>query len=397
MRIVQLTETLHAGGAETFVVRLSNALAEAGHEVTLAVALPVIHPAVRDALDPRVAIVVLPLPRWRWWSKAESALRRAGLTFRPLHRRQTSWLKGLIRTVRPDAIHSHLLKADLIAMEAKGAAPGARHVVTVHGDYPMYLAGEADPFLRDAEKHMRMVAAGADGIVGVAAGHLALFRDRLGSDAGRLHLVYNGYPELPASMAGRKELGLPEGKFLFGMVARGIESKGWGEAIAAFRELGRDDAALVLVGEGPFLDGLRAGNAGPATMFTGFSARPLDMIRHFDVGLLPSNFGAESLPTVIIEYLLCGKPVIASDVGEIAAMLAAPDGGAAGEVIPLQNGRVPVDVLAESMRRMLDAAEHRAALAANARPAFAKFAMDECVRRYVDLYAGASSSNKARH
>lgn len=394
MRILQLTETLHAGGAETFVVRLSNALAAAGHEVTVAIAVPIVNAAVRGALDPEVAVEILPLPKWRWWSKAESGFRKAGIRFRPLQWRQRRWLERLIGEHRPDVIHSHLFKVDLLATAIRRKFPGLGHVLTVHGDYPMYLDGSADPFMLDAKALMRTVAKQADAIVAVAATNLRLFRDVLGADEDRLHLIYNGYPAPSERARTRAQLGLPEGKFVFGMVGRGIEGKGWREAIAAFELLNHPDAALVLVGEGPALERLQGEVVNPSVHFAGFAANPIDFVSQVDVGLLPSR--AEALPTAIIEYLACGKPVIATDVGEVAAMLSTSSGERAGMVLDVSAGDLVGD-LAEAMRVMIDDSGRRALFAERARAAFAKFDMGRCVEHYEALFRPSNSANRDRH
>lgn len=394
MRILQLTETLHAGGAETFVVRLSNALVEAGHEVTVAVAVPIVNPAVRAALDPRVAVEVLPLPRWRWWSKAESAFRKAGIRIHPFQWCQRRWLERLISERQPDVIHSHLFKVDLLATVVRRRFTAIGHVVTVHGDYPMYLDGSADPLMLDAKDSMCLVAKSADAIVGVAAANLRLFQDVLGADADRLYLIYNGYPAPNGSHRTRGELGLPEGKFLFGMVGRGIEGKGWGEAVAAFARLDQADAALVLVGEGPALERLRGEVVNPNVHFADFAPDPIDFVRHFDVGLLPSR--AEALPTAIIEYLACGKPVIATDVGEVTAMLLTDTNESAGIVLDISAGDF-IGELAEAMQLMINDSEWQRQFAGRAQAAFAKFDMTRCVERYEALFRSHSSANRSRH
>lgn len=382
MRILELTETLHPGGAETFVVRLSNALAAAGHDVTVAVAVPIVHPALREALGPQVDVEVLPVPFWRLLAKAESACRKLGLGMRPFHAVQRRWLERLVRNFRPDAIHSHLLKADLLANDARRVRPGMRHVVTTHGDYRTYVAGSVDPHLTDADGHMRQVATNADSIAGVADDHFGLFRAGLGADAARLHLIYNGYEAPSGDGPSRTELGLPEGVFLFGMVSRGIEDKGWRQAVESFLALAREDCALVLVGEGPCIDALRLEVRDPRVEFAGFAGRPIDFIRHFDCGLLPTFYEAESLPTVIVEYLAFGKPVIATDIGEIRAMLTAPDGSMAGILVPQK----AVGPLAKAMADVMDKQGMRTQLAESARAAFAQFAMATCVERYEALF-----------
>jgi glycosyltransferase involved in cell wall biosynthesis len=104
-------------------------------------------------------------------------------------------------------------------------------------------------------------------------------------------------------------------------------------------------------------------------------------IRGFDVGLLPSCLAEESLPLSVIEYLLCGKPVIATAVGGIPEML-----GDAGLLVSLaSDGRADVGALAHVMERMMDASV-RAGLAGRVPQAASVFDLGRCVTAYEELF-----------
>ncbi len=398
MKLLLLSETLVAGGAETFVVRLANALA-ANHDVTLAVMHGErVHPDIAGRVSDRVQLELLCLPAKRLLWKLDSALRRAGIDWSPIHALQKRWLARLVDRLRPDIIHSHLIHADRLASDVcREGQSSPRHVLTVHGDYGPYLDGQADPQMLGLEGKIARIVEQAKAIVCVSRGHLDLFTEQFPDCAAKLHMIYNGYEPPPGVDArGRTELGLPFEAFLFGMVSRGVAQKGWAEAVAAFELLGRPRTALILVGEGPAIDELRRKPIPGGVILAGFSANPLDYIRHFDVGLLPTRFPHESLPTVIMEYLHCGKPVIATDVGEIGAMISTPSGRPAGLLLSLQAGKISVQELAEAMAGMLDEPAAFAEFQAAAGDAFAKFDMGICAAAYERLYAevarGTSSS-----
>ena len=137
--------------------------------------------------------------------------------------------------------------------------------------------------------------------------------------------------------------------------------------------------------------------------FAGFSPDPVDKIETFDVGLLPSKFPNESLPTVIMEYLFCGKPAIATNVGEIREMLRTPDGELAGTLLDFDGNQISTDQLAAAMQTYFDDPALRRRHAALAPAAFAKFEMGKCASAYAQLYAelvaGApiKSSTSASH
>ena len=66
-----------------------------------------------------------------------------------------------------------------------------------------------------------------------------------------------------------------------------------------------------------------------------------------DMGFLPSRFKGESAPLVLIDCLLSGKPVLASDIGEIRHMLDSDD-GLAGELVDLEEWEIPVEATPEN-------------------------------------------------
>ncbi|WP_294172017.1 glycosyltransferase family 4 protein [uncultured Sphingomonas sp.] len=384
MKVLLVSETLETGGAETFVIRLANALA-VRHQVIVAVMHgDRIQPQLAGQLDAQVRLERLRLPAERWLWRFDRLLRQARIDAAIIRSLQRRWLRGLIAREQPDVVHSHLLKADRLAAEARSAAPRRpRHVVTLHGDYRPYLQGHADPQMLHAERWIGRVLQSADAIVGVAREHVEHLSSVHPEARGKLQLIYNGYPEpRPASAI---DPPLPTGKFVFGLVSRGVEQKGWALAVEAFAKLGRENAALVLVGEGPAIERLRRRSL-QGVIFTGFAARPTDFIARFNVCLLPTLFPHESLPTAIIEYLAFGKPVIATDVGEIGTMLKAPGGRLAGCLLPFDGTSIQVAELIAAMRRLMDSPEDRAEMAQAASAAFERFAMPKCVAAYEQLY-----------
>ena len=206
--------------------------------------------------------------------------------------------------------------------------------------------------------------------------------------------IYNGFDgqfsaEKPTHT--RAALGIPAEARVFGMVARGIPEKGWGHAVNSFLalEAAHPELHLVLVGESDYLTELRRQHPHPRLHFTGFSRNPIDWVDIFDVGLLPTYFHAESLPNSIAEYLSCGKPVIASRIGEVPAMLAS-DAGLAGVLLEQANWQLTDPAqLTEAMRAyltqpdLLEEHQQRAPLA------FEKFRMKHCLAAYEELFQQA--------
>ena len=174
---------------------------------------------------------------------------------------------------------------------------------------------------------------------------------------------------------------------VFGMVARDNPDKGWRECIEAFRKIEIScNVALILVGEGKYLHQLKREYSYVKRLyFTGFSSNSIDWIQGFDIGVLPTR--DDNLPTSIIEYLYCEKPVIATDIGEISDMISSADGVKAGFTLKLNSsGRVDTDNLAECMKAYLDDDMLYNKHKVLTKKAILKFDMKKCVSNYKKLY-----------
>jgi L-malate glycosyltransferase len=171
----------------------------------------------------------------------------------------------------------------------------------------------------------------------------------------------------------------------FGMVARGVKDKGWQECIAAARLVKASltqNMRLVLVGDGPEIKRLRVECNESWILFAGEQSEPETWVRGFDVALLPSCLPEESLPNSIIEYLSCGRPVIATSIGGIPEMVME-----SGILVPLaSDGRADVTALAAAMVQMADAGRRAHSEGAAVIEA-QRYSMQVCAERYEALFA----------
>jgi glycosyltransferase involved in cell wall biosynthesis len=400
LRILILLETLTTGGAEMFGLRLANALA-GEHEVMLAVMNgELVEPSLRKLVDGRIRFEALRLPLKRSWFRLDTLLRRLRLDRSAIRAAQARWLGRLVRNFRPDAVHSHLLKADRLALDVRSNRGAAfAHVLTMHGDYAPFLTGQADPHLLHVSRVIRSVLARTDAVVAICDAHRRFLLELDPAIGGKLTTILNGYA--PAATGSGPTL--PDAPFRFGMVSRGVQQKGWDVAVDAFTRLDRRDACLVLVGDGPHLRELARRPLPAGVHLVGPTGDPVGTIDQCDVCLLPTLFPHESLPTVVIEYLHCGKAVIATDVGEIRSMLTAPDGRLAGRLLDFDGTNVSADQLATFMAEMIDQPALRAEMEDAALAAAQRFDLDRCVQAYLALYARlaapgpSTSSTSANH
>lgn len=317
--VVMVGLALVAGGGETFPIKLANLMRKAGYAVTFFnCAYHPSEPGVRAMLEPGVPLIEL------------EALDR---------------LPALLEELGAEIVHSHHAWVDATICSMPVHEQGTRHVVTMHGMYEMLAKPEFDNLAALIEPRVSR-------FVYIAEKNLAPFdRSRVGAD----RFVKIGNAMQPAAFAPlqRAAFGLPEDAFVLCLVSRAIAEKGWREAIDATTRAraacGRD-IRLALVGDGPELEALSREGVPEYVHLLGFQGNVMGCFAMADLGLLPSRFGGESAPLVLIECLYAGRPFLASNVGEIANMLDS-DAGPAGAVFDLQQGAIPVACLADLIAR----------------------------------------------
>lgn len=391
MRILLITETLHVGGAETFVVRLANSLSAVGHKVAVAVFFDtIVNENLYNQFSDAIEIHLINTPVLSIRHKVDSLLFKLGIDYNNTYAYIQVALGKIIQDFLPDVVHTNLFKTDWVVthLRKKGTYT-FRHITTIHGDYSSFYNGEASAKLQNIREKIRHSLALMHTIVCLCEEHEQFFLTHYPKETqGKLQIVYNGYkpPNDHYMTRQRKDLGLPEGHFLFGMVSRGVEKKGWKNAVEAFlmADLPKD-SSLVLVGQGPYLDELKQQISNPRILFAGFSPIPLEYIQHFDVCMLPTLFSYESLPTVVMEYLYCGKPVIATDVGEIRKMISDDKGNIAGRMLDFVDQQIEETQFVAAMESVCSSKENNP-FEGIAQAAFQKFDMATCTQHYLNIY-----------
>ncbi len=372
MRILMAMNSLAMGGAEKFFTNLVTALHER-HEVTCYIpALRCSDPAMHARMPGGVPVESVswftPLT-YRVFYKLTLMIQKRFPAFDPEMALHTQRLRALHRRHRFDIVNAQLMPA---ARQVCAAFEHTRLLLTKsdHGDTQHFDA------VPDAVIFRRL-----DALICPAEANAQKARSLPLRSACRITTIPYGY------IGGAKLSPVlePFEGVTFGMVARGVADKGWREAIEAARKvraLNKNPMRLVLVGDGPCIQKLRNEVSEPWIIFAGQQNEPERWVRGFDVGLLPTCLPQESLPNSIIEYLACGKPVIATDIGGIPDMI-----GRAGRLVPLAaDGRADVNHLAAEMLAMTHSGA-RFELALGAADAFARFSMEHCLGQYEDLFA----------
>ena len=290
-------------------------------------------------------------------------------------------LSFYVRKFDIDIVSSHSMISDEACCRALfGKKPIA---VTDHGQYALVIAGGSRSFVSYLKK--------ATCIVVVSDFNRKLLINEFGNELPNLQVIYNGIIRSEvADDSFRRNNGIADDTFIFGMVSRGVPEKGWRIAIESFLKLrteGFINTRLVLVGGSFYMDELKANYSNEQSIiFTGAVSNPSYFIKDFNIGLFPTLFPSEAFGLVVVEYLFEGKPVIATDTGGIPEVLC--DGETqAGQLVKFtgnENSFVEDIYVAmrEYMINSILCKEH----SANAATLAQKFTIKECSRNYEKMF-----------
>ena len=282
------------GGAESVVVALAGARAATGAPTHVAALVP---SASAEFID---------------------RLRADGVPVHPVvcgHRGylcEIRAVKAMARRLRPDIVHTHAYRGDLVGYMAARSA-GATAIATHHGETGGSLRNRLYEWLD------RRLLGRFDAVACVSAtGRAWLVRS--GIPDHKLHLVPNGHRPavLLSRQAARARLGLTDERFTVGWVGRLSHEKGADLLIEALADLTGDHIHAVVVGDGPERSALEAAAARlPAgwVTFAGQTSNAASLFAAFDALVLSSR--REGLPMVLLEAMSAHVPIIAFSVGGI--------------------------------------------------------------------------------
>jgi glycosyltransferase involved in cell wall biosynthesis len=237
-------------------------------------------------------------------------------------------LRRLIREIRPDILHTHTAKAGAVGRMAAALSGDARPKVVVHTFHGHVLRGYFSSwkatFFRQLE---RTLARMSDALIAVSPE----VRDdlvRLGvAPADKISVVRLGLdlesrtavaPEARAVI--RRELGIPEDRFVAAWLGRMTDIKRTDDLLRAFALLHeKREAELLLVGDGPLRPELEALAAElhitDSCHFVGYQEDVGAYLAASDVVALTS--ANEGTPVTLIEALAAQRPVVSTDVGGV--------------------------------------------------------------------------------
>lgn len=355
---------LTPGGAQRVTVDLANGLAERGHSVALLVSYPggQLRPEVGDS----VRIVDLSTPEIPGLGIVASI----------------PSLIGYLRRNRPRILFSAMTYANVVATAAaRLSASGTPVAIVEHTTVGMETGGKRDVTTRLA----RWLYPLADRVIAVSEGVATSVRERTRVDPEQVVVLPNPVPVAAIRERAERDIDLPwpadPDHEVVLWVGRFAPEKDLPTLVRAFDRLHerRPETRLVLAGTGPERERLErlVADRGltEVVAFPGY-VDPAPYMARASVFALSSTY--EGLPTVLVEALACGCPVVSTDCPSGPREILAD--GEFGRLVPVGDDAA----LADAIETTLDADPDEARLRARAD----EYASDRVLAAYESLVEG---------
>lgn len=354
--VLMVCYALKSGGGEIYPIHLANELHRHGITVTLLnFNIEGDEKNVRQLIDANIPVVTI---------------------------KSKDFLKHVITQLGGDIIHSHHASTDeIISQWIICDRTLCRHIITLHGMYESMRKEDCD----------RVIAAtweSCDKYIYIAEKNLDCFKKRNYDIGKKFVRIPNGLPRIDINPVSRQSLEIPEDAFVLTIASRGIPQKGWKEAINAVIEATKHSSRqihLVIVGDGEVRVDLEK-NAPSFVHFTGFRPNVRDYLAMADAGLVPTYFKGESYPLVIIECLMSGIPVIATDIAEVKSQLKNEKGELAGILLPLHDWKIDENDITAAILKLVNDQDNYERLKGRTCSACKKFDMSDIADKHVHLY-----------
>ena len=296
LTVLHLAAPATEGGLEAVVLELTGGLRALGHRVVLAAVQDVgaEAPLLQRVSDGGVEVLRLEVaPR--------------------AYRSECRLIQGALESVRPDVIHTHGYRADLIGGLAARRA-GVPWVVTAHG----FTGGDRKN--RFYEWLQRRGFRRAEAVIAVSASVQARLI-RAGVRPDRVHLLPNAWSHKPllSREEARRRLKLTDDHPVIGWVGRLTAEKGPDLFLEALAGLPDRHWCAVIIGDGKERSVLQArarelGIAGQVR-WLGLVPQAASLYPAFDAWVLSSR--TEGTPIALFEALSAHVPVVATAVGGV--------------------------------------------------------------------------------
>jgi len=300
--------------------------------------------------------------------------------------------RPLVRSGRFDVINTHFVVPTGPLGAYLASTAGIPNVLTVHGG-DLYDPSKASSphrhwFLRAA---IRRLLRRADVVVGQSKNTIDNIHTYYLPDF-PCELIPLGIRRPAAPRQSRRELGFGDDDRILVTVGRLVARKAVSRLIEMLADMRDPAVKLVVIGDGPLLEDLRARaqqlSVGGQVRFAGFVSdqQKVDLLGIADLYVSTSQH--EGFGLVFLEAMAAGLPVVCYDFGGQSDFL---ENGVTGALVPLND----LKQFRTACERLLqDASYHAAACTENLRRV-ESFFIDTCARRYEELLASVVSRRLA--
>ena len=241
-----------------------------------------------------------------------------GLTDRSFHKDDVGTLRRLIREVKPDLVHTHGVLSGRIAARLCGVPV----IYSRHSAFPVPAKLKYPPG-RWVNKFVNEFF--ADHIIAVSPATKENLTDG-GISEKKITVVMNGVAPIPETgseerAALRRELGIGDDDFVFGILARIEDYKGHlylVEAAKLLKEKGCKNFRVLIAGTGEFESTVRAAvreqGVEDVVQMLGFRSDVRELLNILNCQL-NASYGTEATSMALLEGMSLGLPSIVSDYG----------------------------------------------------------------------------------
>lgn len=360
MRILTITDSFHTGGKERRLIELLKGLTKNGVHCELIVLSKVVtYPELHD-LKVRINYV-------------ERKFKQDPKILPTLYK--------IVQQAQPDIIQSWSSMTSVYVF-AIAKWLGIPFVNAIIADAPHRVKPFSQPWLR-----RKLTFPFSDAIISNSAAGITAYH----APPKRSHVMYNGFDfnrikNIAPPETLRQQLGIHTPKVV-GMVGKFQARKDYRTYLqAALRVVAeRSDVTFLAVGDGELLEAnqrLVADHNQGRIIFTGRREDVESVVNLFDVGVLTTNHRVhgEGISNALMEYMVLGKPVVATQGGGTAELVL---DGLVGYVIPPAD----VEALVKKLHLLLneDDLAHRLGSAGRER-IYEHFNLDRMTNEYIALY-----------
>ena len=247
-------------------------------------------------------------------------------------------VRALIKKYNPDIVYAHSSKAGVIA---RAADIGLRNrcVYNPHGwAFNMRCSAKKKAMYTAIEK---IAAPFCDKIICISDAEKQSALDKKICREDKLQVIFNGvdiesYENGVRGAIKRKDLNIPEDAFVVGMVGRMSPQKAPDVFVKMAKQVKDEvpNAHFIIVGNGNQEDEIRKyaedNGFSNSLHITGWVDNPMSYVELFDVACLLSRW--EGFGLALPEYMMAGKPIVASRVDAIPNIIRNGENGLLVEV-----------------------------------------------------------------